>query len=186
MWKNIVAKELTFRELNRFIVLIETRLKTRRWRRTWRSIKPPPILIFETIVDESIGRNARGGRARERQVNAFVAFDRRAICIGSAQIVPRSINIGMSRMTSRARCALNKLIIIIIKFSREVLLFEKWQGNLVGLNREERGKGRSNGDRSSLQIINNAFLDLLSFLLQKTIFLRNGIIKEIIIWKLVC
>lgn len=89
-------------------------------------------------------------------------------------------------MTSRARCALNKLIIIIIKFSREVLLFEKWQGNLVGLNREERGKGRSNGDRSSLQIINNAFLDLLSFLLQKTIFLRNGIIKEIIIWKLVC
>lgn len=97
---------------------------------------------------------------RERQVNAFVAFDRRAICIGSAQIVPRSINIGMSRMTSRARCALNKLIIIIIKFSREVLLFEKWQGNLVGLNREERGKGRSNGDRSSLQIIN--FLDRFS------------------------
>lgn len=123
---------------------------------------------------------------RERQVNAFVAFDRRAICIGSAQIVPRSINIGMSRMTSRARCALNKLIIIIIKFSREVMLFEKWQRNLVGLNREERGKGRSNGDRSSLQIINTAFLDLLSFLLQKTIFLRNGIIKEIIIWKLVC
>lgn len=160
MWKNIVAKELTFRELNRFIVLIETRLKTRRWRRTWRSIKPPPILIFETIVDESIGRNARGGRARERQVNAFVAFDRRAICIGSAQIVPRSINIGMSRMTSRARCALNKLIIIIIKFSREVMLFEKWQRNLVGLNREERGKGRSNGDRSSLQIIN--FLDRFS------------------------